>query len=644
MKLDQKKEINRLLIYFFYDADGIVDRYVPYILEDMKKNCSEIFVVCNGKLTPEGRDTFRAITPNILVRENKGFDVWAYKTALDSYGWDKLSEFDEIVMMNHTIMGPLYPFSEVFNEMDKRNLDFWGLNKFHKHPGNPYKIVYGYIPEHIQSHFIAVRQTMIKSREFQKYWDKMPEITCYDEAVGKHEAIFTKHFADKGFRWEAYVDTSDLEGFTCYPLFECPVKTIQEYKSPVFKRRSFFHDYRGKLDTTAGRQGKELLEYIKTKTNYDVGLIWENLLRTCNMADIKENLNLNYVLPSRFSVTSSSGKKVALILHLYYDDLIEYCLNYAESMPSCSDIYITTDSHEKKLMIEEAIQKRNTQQAVVLEIENRGRDVSALLVAVAPILQNYDYVCFAHDKKVTQLKWGCSGFDFSERCFQNILGSRELVENIITLFEKDPYLGIIFPPPPNHAEYFSNVGHQWGPNFEITKKLSEKLKLHVPITEAREPVAPLGTMFWFRPNALRKLTEYGWKYSDFPKEPIDVDGTILHGIERIYPFVAQNAGYYAACVLSEDYAETELTNLEYMLRTIVVKNFHIFGYNTFHYLMVVMDYVMNDPKAVSQYKPSLKKIVKDRIRAIIPKPIWKFAKKIYRLFGGKKWLDETLCK
>ena len=35
MRLDQKTKINRLVIYFFYDADGIVDRYVPYMLEDI---------------------------------------------------------------------------------------------------------------------------------------------------------------------------------------------------------------------------------------------------------------------------------------------------------------------------------------------------------------------------------------------------------------------------------------------------------------------------------------------------------------------------------------------------------------------------------------------------------------------------------
>ena len=45
----------RLAIFFFYDRGGIVDSYVPYLLEDLKKNVSEIFVVCNGKLKEEGK-------------------------------------------------------------------------------------------------------------------------------------------------------------------------------------------------------------------------------------------------------------------------------------------------------------------------------------------------------------------------------------------------------------------------------------------------------------------------------------------------------------------------------------------------------------------------------------------------------------
>ena len=54
---------------------------------------------------------------------------------------------------------------------------------------------------------------------------------------------------------------------------------------------------------------------------------------------------------------------------------------------------------------------------------------------------------------------------------------------------------------------------------------------------------PIGTMFWAKQGALRSLYDLNIKWEDFPKEPIDYDGTILHAIERLLPFIAMKNGY-----------------------------------------------------------------------------------------------------
>ena len=179
------KDGKRLLIYFFYDRQGIVDRYVDYLLNDIMKSVDELIVVCNGLLNDEGKAVFAkyAKDENIIVRDNRGFDVWAYKTALEHVGYENLKNYSEVIMMNFTIMGPIYPFAEMFEEMDKRDLDFWGMTIFHKINANPYDIKYGYIPTHLQSHFIAVRTDMLTSKEYINYWKNMPEIKSYMEKV-----------------------------------------------------------------------------------------------------------------------------------------------------------------------------------------------------------------------------------------------------------------------------------------------------------------------------------------------------------------------------------------------------------------------------------------------------------------------------
>ena len=51
-----------------------------------------------------------------------------------------------------------------------------------------------------------------------------------------------------------------------------------------------------------------------------------------------------------------------------------------------------------------------------------------------------------------------------------------------------------------------------------------------------------------------------------PKEPIADDNTVLHAIERIYPFCVQEEGYYPAWVMADSYAEIEVDNFRYINR------------------------------------------------------------------------------
>jgi lipopolysaccharide biosynthesis protein len=57
---------------------------------------------------------------------------------------------------------------------------------------------------------------------------------------------------------------------------------------------------------------------------------------------------------------------------------------------------------------------------------------------------------------------------------------------------------------------------------------------------------PVGTMFWARPEALAPLLRLGLTWDDYPLEPLPVDGTMLHALERLLVLVAEHAGYQYA--------------------------------------------------------------------------------------------------
>lgn len=610
---------NRLGIFFFYDAQGVVDRYVEVLLADMVKNLSELTIVVNGRLTPEGRSRLEAFTRTIIVRENTGLDVWAYKTAMEHHGWDKLSTFDEIILFNATIMGPVRPFAEMFDEMNARDLDFWGMNWFHRVDGDPFGMApEGYLPRHLQSHFHAYRKSLVSSQVFQSYWDTMPEIHSYTESIGYHESQFTQRFERLGFRSDVYVNTQEYEGRTYYPLMFYPRDLIENKKCPVFKRRSFFHDYFDTMTQSVGSATRELYDYLRDETDFDTDLIWENALRTMHMADIQHSLNLTYVLPTKAVEKEPAPMRIALIAHLYYMDLLEETLTYIRSMPQGCDIILTAGSDEKVATIKNAV-KDMPYRVDVRKIENRGRDVSALLVGAGDVVMDYDLVCFVHDKKVTQLSPYSKGDGFALKCFDNLLASTDFVLNVIAEFQREPRMGALMPPPPNHAEYFPGYSMSWGPNYEITVDFLKSLGIRVPISPDKEPVSPLGTMFWFRPKALAPLLEREWAYEDFPPEPNAIDGTFLHAVERAYGYVAQSSGYFCAWLLSDRFARTELTNLSFALQEMTKAVSSTVPRDTLHGMV---QWIKGTPPRM--------KLMKEAIRPLVPRSLQSPLGRAYR--------------
>ena len=416
-------------------------------------------------------------------------------------------------------MGPVVSLKNMFDEMSQKDIDFWGITRHYQFDGDPFGCnEYGYIPEHIQSYFMVFRRKIISSEAFQDYWKNLPMLRDYNEAVGMHETVFTKKFADFGFSWDTYVDTSDYKDLSLFPLMDYPTALMRDKKCPIIKKRAFFQDYNNLMLGTVGQQTVELYEYINECTDYDVNYIWDTILRTCHQADFHKCLQLNYILSSepvdkRAYDEDLKKYKIALFMHLYFDDLADSSLRYASSMPKYADIYITTNTEEKKKVFEEKFKELKCNKLEIRVVPNRGRDVSSLLVSLRDELPQYDIACFYHDKKSGQVTPGSVGESFGYKCAENVLYNQNFVYRVLKTFDENPRLGLLSPPEPNHADYFASLGHEWFNNFGNTKELAERLGIQVPMDENKEPIAPLGSVFWFRVKAMEPLHNYPWKYA-----------------------------------------------------------------------------------------------------------------------------------
>ena len=348
-------------------------------------------------------------------------------------------------------------------------------------------------------------------------------------------------------------------------LYE-PYWLIKEKKFPVYKRKNLSIPLKQYLEYSYGNEQYKTLEYIKNNTEYDISMIWENVLRLYSISDIFEAVGLEYCLSTVASkdVSKNVLKQTLVVIHIAYADELEYVIHYLDEIPSEIDIIITAHKENIDKFSRELKEYNNVK---FIEVVNRGRDISALLIGIRNEVEKYEYVCYIHDKKSKQVPT-VTGGDFKQLVWENLLFNNHHIKNIINLFEDNHRMGLLVPPSPYHGEYSGVIGGRWTLNYGNVKKLADRLKISVPIEEDKMPLA-IGTSFWCRRKALQKLWDISWKYEDFKEEPLPVDGELNHAIERILPYVSQQAGYYTGWVMNEREVVIEARNMRYMVEKMI---------------------------------------------------------------------------
>lgn len=568
MVLKSQLPIRRLVLYILRDAKPSLYHYVVFFLHALKAEGMDVVVYGVPDDASEARRVLEALGAEAVVAPVVADGMDAYRDTLSRIGMDRLEKYDELVLLDSTLYGPLYPLRPVFSEMARRNLDAWGLVL---RRGFQEGSMAGW-PVQVYPAFFCLRNSVWRDPAF------MNAFTPRDNRTATFDSL-AQWLEDKGFACDAYIREDECLGEAYGNMVFLAGELIEKYRCPVIDRAVFTTDYLSRLDSTVGETAVDVMRLIGQRTDYDPDLIWENLIGTMHMSELKDSMQLNRILPKDWSCPSDKAQamRTALFMHVYFADLIDEYIRYAMSMPEDADIYFITADDQIRELLAKREQVFSPRKLRVLAAENRGRDVSALLVSAAPYVMDYDLVCFAHDKKSTQTSPRTVGRSFAYQCMENVLGSNHYVNNVICTFAREGRMGMLVPPYPIHDGYFGTISREWSENYSNALALAAEIGIDVPMDPEHPPVAPYGTMFWFRPKALAPLYRKAWRFQDFPAEPNGVDGTLIHAIERLYGFSAQSEGYYVAWGMTADFAAIYETSLYYSLRQITSRLFDIYG-------------------------------------------------------------------
>jgi len=196
------------LFYAHYNKFDRVDDYVIYQLQHMRPLFDEVIVISNTPVSANDQAKLNPCCDTLIQRQNVGYDFAAWRDGMNSFGWDKLAKCDEVTVMNDTCFGPLVDFKTIYDQMQARGVDFWGMTTnialtdlLVDSSGN---VIFA--PAHIQSYYMTFNAKVVSSAVFKQFWTGVKDFTDVLDVITNYEIQLTQLLASNGFTYGSYYD------------------------------------------------------------------------------------------------------------------------------------------------------------------------------------------------------------------------------------------------------------------------------------------------------------------------------------------------------------------------------------------------------------------------------------------------------
>ena len=533
--------MNRGLVYFHFDPHHQVRDYVLAALSSLRPHADHVLLVSNSPIGDADRARLEPCCDEILQRPNEGLDVGAYRAGLEHLGWERLADFDELILTNHTYYAPLHPWEEVLTRAAGwDDVSFWGMTEHAAMRPHPF-LARRELPRHLQSHWIAVRRGLLTAPDFREYWERMPPVSSYRDSIQWHESRFTGHFAELGHTWQVAFPVDRYRSANP-AIEEAPALLVDG--CPLLKRRALFHD-----PLHQDRQavvGGELLE-AAVEAGYSEDLILSDVVHTATARDLIVNAGLTEVVtgcvPGAVGAgaqTSSPAQRSSgcVVVHIPAGrEAVERAeanglSRRLASLPAHWRVVVTSPEPLDAADLERVTGRRPTQEDTEEDSAHGEGDVSLRVVrdldprgTIAFLTQCDDLWDPGRDAGgdeggddggdddalVLRITVGpepgpkTRADDIAHRqALDCLLDSPGYTAGLIDLFAQHPGLGVAVPAAGHIGQ--AHAEPTWDGLAGAAKALSRRLGLTVEL-DPLAPVAPPGAMFMARPAALRTLSE-----------------------------------------------------------------------------------------------------------------------------------------
>lgn len=248
-------------LFCSYDKESIVRENVYYYLNELRLAGFDIvFISTSDAIRDTDIERLSRCCIKIMNRENRGYDFYGWKIALEKYPQYKLHT--GLLLANDSVLGPLFDFSNIVAKLENCDADVIGMtNSFQFYP-------------HLQSYFLYCKKNVVLSEEFTGFFQKVEVLELKIAIIREYEVGFSR-LLGRRFRIMALYDLRQLIAQAGY--YEKPMKWV----NPFVFWKLLITDFKFPFLKKSLLTGKKVLDrgdipkVIERYTTYDLNLFGE---------------------------------------------------------------------------------------------------------------------------------------------------------------------------------------------------------------------------------------------------------------------------------------------------------------------------------------------------------------------------------
>ena len=543
------KSLKNIAIVAHFNENGGVDDSFTSVLESLCLIFDRIILVSTSPISSFEIKSYRNV--KLIVRPNIGYDFYSYKVGLIALS-DIAENVGTVTLINSSffILDALKFQNALLSLIEgAKKFKVIGLTKSKQ------------FSLHLQSYLITFDGAIIKANWFKEFFMGVNPLNSKDDIIFNYEIGLSRKIFKYVTTATSLYKPDFLQKLYGQALW---MKRVIEIKNLMgigviraLKNWSGINWTQFSAVDIAKQFGiikKEVLIFnpnsIPLQSN-DQSRI--NFFKYKNIKSYQKEKKKELFLKYRkctYPNNKKSNVKIAVLVHLYYVDLLEEIIENIRAISDPFDLYFTTPFEGDIPKIYE-LSSKISESVTVCVFPNRGRDIGPFVSLYADgAFDQYVCVLKLHTKKS---KYSAKGGEWRSLLYSKVIGGAITARKICSIFENQ-IVGMVGP----HDFYLTNEKF-WGANFSLIKNILIETKL---LEDGGDPELGFfaGSMFWFSPKALLPLKNLKNSSLEFEVENGKQDGTLAHAFERVFAAISRKSGYIVTSIECNKLQDIEQTN------------------------------------------------------------------------------------